>query len=260
MSYSASGLGTLILVCGLTLAIPSTVAEDQSLSMGSREDQILFWENELEKMRTGNLAKARHQANTALLNLDAAKQQRSWFFPSKDEEARIKVLEEEYNRLLNELAILQKQETMMLAKVKPLYGIVSRRFAKEQSEAIVGILSKMRHISFEQVQYRAIFNIDKAESVTDFIITLALEWLFSYIIMYPFAALYYALWAAPMSIYAYSSGPSDIIIGILAWVAAVVVMVLPLLFFCGAALLIHKVWLHGSPNRGARRQGQFNSG
>nr|CCC89903.1 conserved hypothetical protein [Trypanosoma congolense IL3000] len=228
-----------VLVAGL-LAKATATPSKLDVSLGSREEQIAFWEKEVQKLSTGSLLEAERQLRSAQYALEQANKQKSWFFASEHEKARIQQLDEEYRRRLNEVALLQKQEDMLLAKLKPLYGIVSQRFVQEQRETILSTLHKLKDMSYDQAWYSSMFNIREAESITDLLIGFFVEWFMSYVIMYPFASIYYALWTAPWSIYAYSSGPSDIVVGVLAWVVSVTFMSLPLLALGGGCWYIKR--------------------
>ncbi|AAZ10574.1 hypothetical protein, conserved [Trypanosoma brucei brucei TREU927] len=225
----------LLLVLITIKSVPEVVAaaQDKSVSLGSREEQIAFWEGEIEKLRSKSLIEAERRYGNAKHELEEAKKNSGWFFVSEVDKARIKRLDEAYRERLAELSVLNKQEEMLLAKLKPLYGIVSQRFMQEQRDTIAQTLRTLQDMSYDQAWYNSLFNIREAESFTDLIIGFAIEWLSTYIFMYPFASLYYAFWSAPWSIYAYSSGPFDIVVGAFAWVASVTFMLLPYLALIG---------------------------
>eukprot|EP00796_Vickermania_ingenoplastis_P003653 gene3653-2588_t len=94
----------------------------------------------------------------------------------------------------------------MVAKLKPLYGVLSLQFAQEQKDQMASSISFVKDSSFQNAMFDSIFNIGSAESFTDVISDFFLQWVVCFILMYPFAVLYYALWSLPWSIYAYSSG------------------------------------------------------
>ncbi|CCW67468.1 unnamed protein product [Phytomonas sp. Hart1] len=146
----------------------------------------------------------------------------------------------------------------MLSKLKPLYGVLSTQFVHEQKESIAHAISTVQKISYDNAWYGSLFRVGEAESLTDLIMGFLVEWLMGYIILYPFAALYYAVWVAPWSVYAYCSGFSGILPALLAYVIAVMIMFSPLLILMGGVYLIYSKHLRGMPNLStrARRRNQ----
>ncbi|ORC90074.1 uncharacterized protein TM35_000091240 [Trypanosoma theileri] len=242
MYYISSLLVLLFCLLGTSVVVEVNAdAKDAwSLSKGSREEQIDFWEGEIHKLRNGELAKANHALYSSKIALEDAKRKAGWIFTKSEDKARIKMLDEQYEKNLAEVAVLYRQEQMMLAKIKPLYGIVSRHFVQEQRDTIASAVNQVQQLSYDQAWYSSLFNLRDAETFTDIIVGFLLEWLMGYILMYPFAVLYYALWKAPWSIYAYSSGISDVFVGFMAWAVSVSVMLLPVLALIGGFWYIHR--------------------
>ncbi|PWV12969.1 hypothetical protein C3747_47g127 [Trypanosoma cruzi] len=214
--------------------------DERSVAKGSREEQIVFWEKEIDRLRNGELAKAYQTLYTTQMALNEAKRHSGWLFTSKDVQARIKVLDAEYEKNMAAVVVLKREEEMMLAKLKPLHGIVSRRFAQEQRNAIVDAVNLVQQASYDQAWYGSLFDIGDAETLTDIIVGFLLRWLIGYVLLYPFAAIYYALWTAPRNIYAYSSGTSDIPVGVVAWCVSVSVMLLPVMALVGGFWYIRR--------------------
>ncbi|EPY26304.1 hypothetical protein AGDE_07686 [Angomonas deanei] len=129
---------------------------------------------------------------------------------------------------------------MMLSKLKPLYGIVSREFVQEQKRSIKDSIQFAKDVSYDNAFYSSLFNIGDAESITDVIAGFFIQWVFNYILVYPFAVLYYAFWTAPRSVYAYSSGITDIVPGVVAYVVSVAVMCAPLVVLLGGMYLVKR--------------------
>ncbi|KAH9598950.1 hypothetical protein LSM04_004464 [Trypanosoma melophagium] len=234
----------ILLVCLLGTSVVLEVNADTndawSLSKGSREEQIDFWEGEIHKLRNGDLAKANHALYSSRIALEEAKRRQGWFYTKPEDKARIKMLDEQYEKNLAEVAVLYRQEEMMLAKVKPLYGIISRHFVQEQRDTIASAVAQVQQISYDQAWYSSLFNLRDAETFTDLIVGFLVEWMVGYVIMYPFAVLYYAFWKAPWSIYAYSSGVTDVFVGVIAWIVSVFVMLLPVIALVGGFWYIQR--------------------
>ncbi|KEG15242.1 hypothetical protein DQ04_00131010 [Trypanosoma grayi] len=260
-----SGVGPtalLLLVCSLLLLTLGTTAyDDKSLSKGSREEQIVFWEKGVRELRDGELSRAYSKLYASQHALDEANKRRGWLFTKEEDKDLIKNLDEEHKRNMAELAVLKRQEELMLAKIKPLYGIVSRHFVQEQRDSIANAVSQVQQLSYDNAWYTSLFNVGDAETFTDLIVGFLLEWLVGYVLMYPFAALYYTFWTAPWSIYAYSSGTSDVVVGLLAWCASVTIMLLPLLALVGGFVYIQRKYgdrvleaLHTARERERRRR------
>lgn len=69
---------------------------------------------------------------TAQTALDSARSREGFFYTRPEDKAAIRLLDEEYRKSLVEVNTLKEQEKLMLAKLKPLYGLVSTQFAQEQ--------------------------------------------------------------------------------------------------------------------------------
>ncbi|RNF17836.1 uncharacterized protein Tco025E_04743 [Trypanosoma conorhini] len=252
----------LLLLLGTVQAATGVAAEygDRSLAKGSRDEQIVFWEEEIDRLRGGDMAKAYQTLYSSQLALAEARKQSGWLFTSAEAKARIKMLDAEYEKNLAALTALKQEEERMLAKVKPLYGIVSRRFAQEQRHAIVDAVKQVQEMSYVQAWYNSLLDLGNSETLTDVIVGFLGQWLLGYVVMYHFAAVYYALWTAPWNIYAYSSGPSDVLVGVLAWCVCVAIMLLPVLALVGGCLYLRRYYgdrvaeaLNRARNRERRR-------
>ncbi|RNF09237.1 hypothetical protein TraAM80_02280 [Trypanosoma rangeli] len=216
--------------------------DDRSVAKGSREEQIVFWEQEIDRLRSGEMAKAYQALYSSQLALKEAKQRGGWLFTSADDKARIKMLDAEYEKNMAALTALKREEEGMLAKVKPLYGIISRRFAQEQRHAILDAVKDVQQMSYVQAWYNSLLDLGEAGTLTDVIVGFFWQWLVGYVFFYHFAAIYYALWTAPWNIYAYSSGPSDVLVGIVAWCVCVTIMLLPVLALVAGFFYIRRYY------------------
>lgn len=205
-----------------------------STSLARREEQIALYETELETLRDGKLREAMNNAYRTQEIIKKAKANSGWLYYTGEERDRIQRLDAEMDRNLKALAAVQAEEKAIQLRIKPLHGIVSFPFYVEQRSTIKSCVSKVQEIAYNNAWYSGLFNAHRAENISDLLIQFLIEWVGGYIIMYPFAVLYYALWAAPWSIYEYSSGSiMDVLPAVAAWLVGVLVMMLPLLALGG---------------------------
>lgn len=242
---------------GLATAAP---AQHGEVAKGTRDQQIFFWEQEIQSLRRDELSDAVGKLYTAQATLEGAKRKEGFFYTRPEDKATIRHLDENYQRALVEVQTIREQERMMLAKLKPLYGLLSTQFAQEQKTTISECLSVVQEMSYNNAWWSSLFNIGDAESLTDIIVGFLARWLVGHIILYPFAVLYYAVWAAPWSVYAYCSGAGDLIPAVVVYVISVTVMCLPLVALVGGLYVIAKKYGHSIEEalEGARRRDRFH--
>lgn len=204
----------------------------------TKEEQLAVIHDQLHTLRTGPLHEASDRVHRTLSALEHTKKRSGWLYYTAEERAQIEHLDAELARHNRALAVLQQQEKALEKSIKPLYGIVSLPFYAEQRKTISTCISKVQEMSYNQAWYNGLFNAHRAESFTDLILQFFVEWFVGYVMFYPFAVLYYALWAAPWSIYEYSSGLEDIAVGAVAWLSGVFVMSLPLVALAGGVYFI----------------------
>ena len=198
----------------------------------AKSEQIALLEDDLVDLRQGRLSAAIDKAHRAASALQAVKGNSGWF-PNAETKARIAQLDQEVTRRMNELATVQRDEKALISRLKPLYGIVSVHFVQEQKTNMANSLKTLQDMSYNQAWYSSLFNAHRAESITDVIIGFFIEWLLGYLIMYPFAVAYYALWTLPWSLFEYSSGVESVFPAVVAYVLAVTIMLLPLACIVG---------------------------
>lgn len=203
----------------------------------AKEEEIAFWEKELLTLQETELRKAVEKVNRAGAALEQAQQQGGFFKTSKVRTA-IRGLEDDYQSSLERLSRVQKEEQAMLARLKPLYGIVSIYFAQDQKDQMAQSIAFVSDVTFRSAMWESIFNIGEAENFSDVIKSFIAMWLVRFVLLYPFAILYYALWSLPWSIYAYSSGWYSIFPALGAYVLSVFIMSLPLITLVGGTLLV----------------------
>jgi hypothetical protein len=209
-----------------------------SSALAPREEQIAQIQQDLEYLRDGRMRDSLSRAHRSKQLLDQAKSNAGWIFKSDEEKQRIERLDTEHNRDLRAVAEVKAEEKALEARIKPLYGIVSAPFYIEQRNTIRSCVAKVQEVAYNQAWYSGLFNAHRAESITDLLLQFLIEWLMGYVLMYPFAVGYYALWAAPWSIYEYSSGVVDVVPAVIVWVLGVGVMLLPLIALFGGGYLI----------------------
>lgn len=212
--------------------------ESHSSALAPREEQIAQIQQDLEDLRDGRMRDSLARTHRSKQLLDQAKSNAGWIFKSDEEKQRIERLDAEHNRDLRALAEVKAEEKALETRIKPLYGIVSAPFYIEQRNTIRSCVAKVQEVAYNQAWYSGLFNAHRAESLTDLLLQFLIEWLMGYVLMYPFAVGYYALWAAPWSIYEYSNGVVDIIPAAVVWVLGVGVMLLPLIALFGGGYLI----------------------
>jgi hypothetical protein len=201
----------------------------------NKNDQIAIFESDLDDLRHGRLAKAIDALHKAGAARNTIKSGAGWF-PDANTKARIAQLDKEVERRMNELAVVQQEEKALVSRLKPLYGIVSTHFVQEQKQSMANSLKTVQELSYNQAWYSSLFNAHRAESLSDIILGFFIEWLVGYIIMYPFAVLYYGLWTLPWSIFEFSSGSGDLVPAVVAYVLALSVMLVPLVCIVGGII------------------------
>jgi hypothetical protein len=223
----------------------------------SKDDQIVFWEKEIKTLRQGEMQRALQKLYQKQAALTAAEAKQGFFYTKPEDKATIRLLDEDYRRSLIEVEQLKEQEQLMLAKLKPLYGVVSIQFAQEQKQTISDSIKLVQKVSYDNAWYSSLFSLREAESISDIIVGFIGQWLIGFIFMYPFAVLYYALWAAPWSVYAYTSGVADIVPAVVAYAVSVLVMCLPFIvlgaaFYC--VWVVYKPQLQEAARRAQERR------
>lgn len=216
--------------------IDNSGAEEQEKQIASlsKADQIAFYESEVEWIREHEVQPALRAVNQATSGLERAKSAGGWF-PNAQQKETIRIMEDEYRRASMQLQRAKSREVQLSNRMKPLYGIVSYQWMQEQRATIRESLKTVNEMAYNQAWWSSLFN-SRAESLTDLIIGFFVQWLVTYIIIYPFAAAYYVLWSAPWSIFEYSSSISDIFVGLIAWLAAALAITLPFVALVGGII------------------------
>lgn len=231
-------LAVLLFATVVPTAEAARKADRKAVMKGDREQQIVLLEQEVSDLRRNELNRAKARVYAAQAALETARRKEGFFYTRPQDRATIQVLDEDFRRSLVEFNRLQDQEKQLVDQLKPLYGVVSRQFVQEQKDTIASSISTVQKMSYDNAWYSSLFSIGEAESLSDLIVGFLVQWLVGYIILYPFAVLYYAVWAAPWSVYSFCSSFSDVIPAVVAYSISVFVMCLPLIALGGCVYLI----------------------
>lgn len=252
--------GLLVLslaLCATGAAAWGTTEDATAIAKRSKNDQIQFWEREVRALQQGEMQRAYSKLYQKQAALDAARKKEGFFYTRQEDKATIRLLDEDFRRALIEVSQLKEQERLMMTKLKPLYGVMSLHFAQEQKHTISDSIKYVQTASYDNAWYSSLFNLGEAESITDVVVGFLGQWLVGFVVMYPFAVLYYALWAAPRSVYAYMGGAADLVPAIVAYAVSVLVMCLPIIAL-GVALYgvwrVYKPRLQEAARRAQARQ------
>lgn len=229
LRLAALVLVACVVVCAVSTHAWGTAEDAQSIAKRDKADQIQFWEREVNALRHGELQNTYNKLYKAQSALEAARRKEGFFYTRAEDKATIRLLDEDYRRTLIEVEAVKAREAQMLAKLKPLYGVVSLHFAQEQKRTISESIKTVQSMSYDNAWYSSLFSLGEAESFSDVIVGFLGNWVIGFVILYPFAVLYYALWAAPWSVLAYTSGIADVVPAAVAYVVCVLVMSLPLI-------------------------------
>eukprot|EP00758_Cryptobia_borreli_P010089 Tbor_TRINITY_DN5536_c2_g10::TRINITY_DN5536_c2_g10_i1::g.12789::m.12789 len=211
-----------------------------ALATGNREEAIMILEQEIDSLRKGRMAKAMHRFQTAVHARNSYKNNLPWF-PNTAENKRLGNLEEEVLRQEKALSIVLDEERALTTRLKPLHGVVSWYFAADQQRSIKSSIQTVSEMGYNNAWYSALFSIGEVESIQDLIMVFVGQYLMVFLIFYPFAILYFALWTTPWNIYEYSSSWLDFPSAIIAWISSVAVMVLPFAGFVFGGYVIVRV-------------------
>lgn len=214
-------------------SVRSTSDIESALMHGTREEKILIIQEDLRRLREHELAMALQRYSNAQAAVNMAKSSMGWF-PSKEDKERLVLLEATAQRHSDALTEVQNQERALEARLKPLYGIVSREFWIEQRRAISNSIETVHKMAVDNAWYSSLFSLGNVESLQELIIQAIGQYVIAGLLFYFFGLVFYALWTAPWTVYAYSSSVMDIIPGIISYFLAVGLMLLPLVACLGS--------------------------
>jgi len=206
----------------------------------SRDAMIFQLEEEREILKRNKLDPALDDVARANQRVNAIRSSQSWF-PSASEKASLQAAQDAAYDAQRRLVAVQEQERALVAKLKPMLGLVSMEFFGEQRGAIRESLKTVSKLASDNAWWHSIFNLGRAESLTDVLVEYALQYAVVYALAYPFAFLYFALWFAPTTIYAYCESVFDVPMALVMWVAWTALMSLPgiALYFGAKFVLKH---------------------
>jgi hypothetical protein len=196
-------------------------------------------ESELDRLRRERLQPAVTELTITQQKHAMLKQNMPWF-PSSAQKSALQASEEGVKRAAQVVVFVQNKEKALMARLKPLYGIVSYEFMQEQRSTISSAVAQVNKLAYDNAWYQSLFDMGRRESIKDVILMFFVQWLLNYVIMYPFAAAYYVFWALPWDIYAYSSGPTDVATGLMMWLCYAGLMVSPVAALVGGYWYIRK--------------------
>ena len=217
--------------------VDTSGAFERRLALYSREEKIDYWQGELDHVRRDEVGPALDELARRQAAVNAIRGGSGWF-PTAAEKARLSAAEAALRAAQMQLDRAQSREVAVVRQLKPLWGLVSYEFVHEQRSSISGSLKKVNELSYNQAWWSSMFDLGRRESFTDVIVGFFFQWFVSYVLMYPFAVLYYALWVLPWSIWEYSSSATDVVTGAVLFVGWVGVMLLPI-----AALVVGATYI-----------------
>jgi hypothetical protein len=193
-----------------------------------REQQIARYEDARDRIRHEEVLPALRTLSHEQSRHAATKGSMPWF-PSGEQKRALDASEASVNRARAVVARAQEKEMAVTARLKPLYGIVSYEFMQEQQSSISGSIKKVNQIAYDQAWYQSIWDLGRRESLTDVLVGFLVQWIASYVLMYPFAVGYYAFWALPWSLWEYSSSSADVVTGLVSYAIWLTLMASPLI-------------------------------
>ncbi len=231
--------------------------EERRVLKKSRDAVMFEIEQEREALRATKLNPALDEVARANSRVSQIRSSQGWF-PSSSEKAALSAAEQAANEARMRLVAVQQREQALVAKLKPLYGLVSQEFFQEQRGAIRESLQQVSKIAYDNAWWSSIFNLGRAESITDVLLEFALQYAVVYALAYPFAFLYFVLWFAPTTIWAYTESVWDLPSALVMWVGWSLVMALPgIALYYGVKLLLRYLEAQ-QQQRGGRAYQQAN--
>ncbi|KNH04045.1 pericentrin [Perkinsela sp. CCAP 1560/4] len=169
------------------------------------------------------------------------------FFPSAADRAELGKYESTFREAQTNLSALEARHQGLLRQLKQLHGIRSMAFYEEQKQSIRQAMRQLHQTSYDNAWWSTLLS-GKSDSIKDLIVNFFVEWMYTFILMFPFTVAYFLLWRTPMTIWQYSSAPSDILLGTVAWMVSAIAFVLPIAIFL---FLLRFVLLKNSGKRKA---------
>uniref|UniRef100_A0A7S1QVU5 Uncharacterized protein n=1 Tax=Neobodo designis TaxID=312471 RepID=A0A7S1QVU5_NEODS len=197
-----------------------------------REQQIARYEDERERIRQEEVLPALRTLSHEQARHAQTKSSMPWF-PSAEQKRALQASEGAVNRARAVVARAEEKEMAVTRRLKPLYGIVSYEFMQEQQTSISGSIKTVNQIAYDQAWYQSLWDLGRRDSLTEVLVGFLVQWIASYVLLYPFALAYYAFWALPWSLWEYASSATDVATGLVSYVIWVTLMASPLLVLGG---------------------------
>ncbi len=222
----------------------------------SREAKMFALEHDRDILVRERLNPALDRLASASSRVNQIRSSQSWF-PSSSEKAALSAAQSATDQARLQLVLVQEEEKALVAKLKPMYGLVSAEFFMEQRGAIRESLQTVSKIAYDNAWWHSLFNLGRAESLGDVILEFVLQYAIVYAFAYPFAFAYFALWFAPTTIYSYTESWADVPSALVMWAAWTFVMALPgIALYFGIKFLLKYLERQARENGGRGRHGQ----
>eukprot|EP00759_Apiculatamorpha_spiralis_P025735 PhF_6_TR29098/c0_g1_i1/m.42439 len=214
-------------------------ASSSSSSLSTRNQKIINLERQLNKVRETEVAPAMEEVMRQQHRVSEIKATTPWF-PNQAQKDTLARAESDLHHARAALQRVENKALDLHDKLKPLYGILSREFYEERKEQFQATLGFVSDASYRTAWWDTLFSSRRHDSLTDMIVSFFLQWIISYLVMYPFAGVYFLGWGTPKAIYAYSSSWTDIFVGVGVWCISFVVFLIPPALILGALYLMIK--------------------
>ena len=223
----------------LSLTSVSNTVHCRSTALSTRDYKIMELENALERLQDKEVFPSVDAVQRSRTRLSAIESSIGWF-PSASEKDRRAAAREELRVAEYSLARVERKALDLRSRLKPLYGVWSPEFYHEHKASLKKTFEVVHDASYNSAWWSSVFS-RRAESFTEAIMGFLLEWLMSYLVLYPFAGAYFLAWVTPTTIWAYSSSFSDIFTGAAVWFMSLTAFLLPLGLLLGGLYL----WMKG---------------
>ncbi len=210
-----------------------------SSSSSSLATKNLFeLELERESLRRSELNPLVDEVVRAQQRAAALRSSMGWF-PSADQKASLEAAESMAKDANNRLAVVQRKEQALVRQIKPMLGVVSAEFFSEARTNVGQSFKTVSSIAYNQAWWESIFNLGRAESISDVLVDFVAKYAMIFLILYPFVAIYLIAWSLPWQISEYCADVYDVPTAIAMWLACTVIVSLPAVgLYFGAKLAI----------------------
>eukprot|EP00760_Papus_ankaliazontas_P035401 PhM_4_TR7778/c0_g1_i1/m.17795 len=226
---------TVLCIALMCCCAVSASSDSTSTDLSAQDQKIIELENRLHSVREEAVLPAAQEVARRRSIVHHARSEMPWM-PSVGQKERMHRLEQELHEAEAELARAESHALDLHSRLKPLYGIWSNEFYEEQKDTLQKTLGFVKDASYNGAWWDTLLS-SRHESLTDMIVSFFVHWLLSYVLMYPFAGVYFLGWATPKSLWAYSSSPLDLFNGVVVWLISLVAFLVPIALIVGAGHL-----------------------